>query len=385
VPTLAVVTSTGPESAVAPAETPSRRAVVVGASLAGLMTSLALARGGWQVAVLERAGARRPSGAALAVDPSDLVRLLGEETAATVLSHLVSDPTGVGADLPVTWAALHSALQAAATGHAGIRLHRSTLVRDVRQDDVRAWAVTSTGAVHTGDLLVGADGYRSVVRRAVAPDKPDARFARYVLWLGIAEEHDLGPVRWPAGLDIRPSGEHLLLGYPLPAADGSQRGGSRRLGWAWYDATRNDELRRAGAVRGSVVQHSLQGTQIPEATYGQLAAEAGRHWSAPWSQAIEDSVARRAVTATPVSEYLPDRLVAGRLVLVGDAAHVPTPMTGGGFAASLADAEALAATVADIDAADVPEALVVHERRRLQPARALVQSGQDFSRSFAGR
>jgi 2-polyprenyl-6-methoxyphenol hydroxylase-like FAD-dependent oxidoreductase len=60
-------------------------------------------------------------------------------------------------------------------------------------------------------------------------------------------------------------------------------------------------------------------------------------------------------------------------------------MTGGGFAASLADAEALATTVAGVDAADVPEALVVHERRRLQPARALVQSGQDFSRSFAGR
>jgi 2-polyprenyl-6-methoxyphenol hydroxylase-like FAD-dependent oxidoreductase len=364
---------------------PSRRAVVVGASLAGLLTSLALARVGWQVAVVERAGAHRPSGAALAVNPSDLVRLLGDDTAAAVLSRLASDRAGVGADLPVTWAALHSALQAAAAQDAGIRLHHSTPVRDVRQDAVRAWAVTSTGGVHTGDLLVGADGYRSVVRRAVAPDRPDARFAGYVLWLGIAEEPELGPVRWPAGLDIRSTGEHLLLGYPLPAADGSQRAGSRRLGWAWHDATRNDEFRRGGAVHGSVVQHSLHGTQIPETTYAQLAAGAQRHWPAPWSQAIADSVARRAVTATPVSEYLPDRLVAGRLVLVGDAAHVPTPMTGGGFAASLADAEALAATVAEIDAADVPDALVVHERRRLQPARALVQSGQDFSRSFAGR
>jgi 2-polyprenyl-6-methoxyphenol hydroxylase-like FAD-dependent oxidoreductase len=265
------------------AERPSRRAVVVGASLAGLMTSLALARGGWQVAVLERADARRPTGAALAMDPSDLVRLLGEETAARVMSHLAQVPADVGAGFAVTWAALHSGLHAAAAQHAGIRLHHSTLVRDVRQDDVRAWAVTSTGSVHTGDLLVGADGYRSVVRRAVAPDRPDARFAGYVLWLGIAEEHDLGRVRWPTGLDIRSSGEHLLLGYPLAAADGSQRAGSRRLGWAWYDATRNDEFRRAGAAQGSVVQHSLQGTQIPEGTYGQLAAEAERHWPAPWS------------------------------------------------------------------------------------------------------
>jgi 2-polyprenyl-6-methoxyphenol hydroxylase-like FAD-dependent oxidoreductase len=364
----------------------ARRAIVVGASLAGLMTSLALARVGWQVTVLERAGAHRSSGAALAVDPPDLAHLLGQEGASIVLSHLAQDAADARAGLPVTWQALHAGLQAAADQQPGIRLHHRTPVARVGQDVEQAWAITDTGQTHTGDLLVGADGYRSVVRAAVAPDKPHARFAGYVLWLGVASEADLGGARWPAGLDIRSSGDHhRLLGYPLPAPDGSQTPGSRRLGWAWYDATRNHQLRSAGAVDGSVVQHSLRAADIPAATYAQLAAEAGRRWPAPWAQAIEDSIARRAVTATPISEYLPDRLVNGRLVLVGDAAHVPTPMTGSGFATSLDDAHVLADTVAPSGGADVPDGLLAYQRQRLEPARSLVQSGQQFSRAFAGR
>ncbi len=359
-----------------------QQAMVVGASLAGLMTSLALARAGWEITVLERAGAHRSSGAALAVDPPDLVRLLGEAVAATVLSHLARDAADVSAGLPVTWQALHAGLQAAADQQPGIRLHHHTPVVEVGQDTKRAWAITSTGRRHTGDLLIGADGYRSVVRAAVAPDRPHALFAGYVLWLGIAVEPDLGRLRWPTGLDIRASGEHhRLLGYPLPAPDGSRTPGARQLGWAWYDATRNHLLRTVGAVDGSVVQHSLRATDILEATYAELAAEAGRRWPAPWAQAIADSIARRAVTATPITEYLPDRLVAGRLVLVGDAAHVPTPMTGSGFAASLDDAYVLAETVSPVGG-DVPDELMAYQRQRLGPARWLVQSGQQFSRAF---
>jgi 2-polyprenyl-6-methoxyphenol hydroxylase-like FAD-dependent oxidoreductase len=363
----------------------ARRAVVVGASLSGLMSALALARTGWQVTVLERAGAHRSSGAALAVNPPDLVELLGDAAATTVLTHLGQDAADVRAGLPVSWQALHSGLRHAADQQAAIRLQHRTTVVEVGQDVTHAWALTDIGETHTGDLLVGADGYRSLVRVAVAPDKPDARYAGYVLWLGIAAEQDLGPLRWPTGLDIRDSGDHLLLGYPLPAADGSRVPGRRQLGWAWYDATRNELFRRTGAVQDNVVHHSMRPGDIPEATYADLAAEAIRRWPAPWAESIADSIARRAVTATPISEYLPDRLTDGRTVLVGDAAHVPTPMTGGGFAASLADARILALAVAESDGDHVPDALLVYQEQRLGPARWLVQSGQGFSRSFSRR
>jgi 2-polyprenyl-6-methoxyphenol hydroxylase-like FAD-dependent oxidoreductase len=319
------------------------------------------------------------------VNPSDLVRLLGRDASATVLSHLAHDAADGSAGLPVTWRALHTGLQSVAAQHPRIRLHHRSPVVKVGQDAGQVWATTDSGAVCTGDVLVGADGYRSVVRAAVAPDNPDARFAGYVLWLGIAAEQNLGPGRWPTGLDIQDSGDHLLLGYPLPAPNGVRTPGSRRLGWAWYDASRNGAFRRAGSVRGDVVQRSLRPADISETTYTELAAQARRLWPAPWAQAIVDSVARRDVTATPISEYLPDQLVAGRLVLVGDAAHVPSPMTGAGFGAALADAETLARAMAAANSATAPDALLTYERKRLGPARSLVESGQRFSRSFAGR
>ncbi|WP_442853138.1 FAD-dependent monooxygenase [Arthrobacter sp. 9MFCol3.1] len=41
-----------------------------------------------------------------------------------------------------------------------------------------------------------------------------------------------------------------------------------------------------------------------------------------------------------MAEYVPARLARGRVAIVGDAAHVPTPMAGSGFPESLCDAEA---------------------------------------------
>lgn len=71
------------------------------------------------------------------------------------------------------------------------------------------------------------------------------------------------------------------------------------------------------------------------------------------------------------------------MVLVGDAAHVPTPMTGRGFGTSLDDAEALARHFCDTTAQDVSDALAAYEAERLAPAQNLVLSGQGFSRAFA--
>ncbi len=75
-----------------------------------------------------------------------------------------------------------------------------------------------------------------------------------------------------------------------------------------------------------------------------------------------------------------------RLALVGDAAHVPTPMTGAGFSASLDDAEAIAESVAaGVHGSALPMALRQYERERLGTVRNMVQSGQQFSRSFTSR
>jgi 2-polyprenyl-6-methoxyphenol hydroxylase-like FAD-dependent oxidoreductase len=350
-------------------------AVVVGGSLSGLMTALALSRGGVDVTILERAAAVRETGAALRVDEDLLQRLTGRRTGP-------QHAPGIGVQ---AWTAVHDLLRTALESDPHVQLRHDTTVQTVGFDEDSAWAVTADGEVVHGDVVIGADGHRSVVRRSVSPQAPDATFAGYVLWLGIADEAAIPSAhRWPQEVAYLSSREDLLLGYPLPGRDGSGRTGGRQLGWAWFDTSRKDLLRDTGAVVDGVVQRSLPPAEVPQAVLDELAAEAPDRWPAPWCDAVRDVIDRRAVIGTPVAEYLPDRLVAGRIALVGDAAHVPTPMTGTGFNESLRDAEAIAeAVVTGLRAGSIPRALRGYERRRLGPVRSMVRSGQEFSRSFA--
>lgn len=352
------------------------RVVIVGASLSGLMTALALSRIGMGVTLLERSDDTGRTGAALHIPDGLLERITG------LPSAQVPQPITPGIQ---TWFAAHGALRAAVDADPAIELRQNTIVRRVDQDSSEAWAITASGDRVSGGLLIGADGHRSVVRRSVAPDKPDATFAGYVIWIGIAEEVSIGSKRWPRDVAFLGDYDNTLLGYPLPGIDGSTAVGSRRLGWAWYDSSRNELLRSSGAVEGSVVRHSLMPAGIPNATYRELAVQARRLFPSPWRDAILDSIERRAVIGTPIAEYVPDLLVRGRMALVGDAAHVPTPMTGSGFSESLHDAEALAAALSAQPASDIEAALLDYEGERLRSVRSLVQSGQGFSRSFAAR
>src|SRR3954463_7198466 len=85
--------------------------------------------------------------------------------------------------------------------------------------------------------------------------------------------------------------------------------GHRRLGWAWYDNTRNDLLRRLGCVEGNVVRHSLNAPDIPEQTLIELAEQASVRWTQPWLDATLHSIQTRNLTGTPIAEYVPDKLV----------------------------------------------------------------------------
>lgn len=345
-------------------------AIIVGGSLAGLTSALALAGRGLDVTVLERTGRTPRSGGAVGVDPAHLLSTTG-----------VGSRDGRDGFTAESWQGLHARLTAAAEQHPGIAIRHESPVEVVGEDDRSAWACAD-GRVLRGDVLIGADGHRSLVRGAIAPDNPDAEFAGYVLWIGIAREQDIPPVRrWPTAPDILDGDGAMLIGYPLEGADGSRAEGERRLGWAWFDASRNALLRETGAVRDGVVRHSLRPSSIPEATLVELAMETSR-WPQPWRAAIEETVQRRLVTGVPIAEYVPRRLVSPRMALVGNAAHVPTPMTGKGFDASLEDAAALARVLQKARAAEVPAALAQYEKNRINEVAGMVRSGHAFSRRF---
>jgi 2-polyprenyl-6-methoxyphenol hydroxylase-like FAD-dependent oxidoreductase len=358
----------------------SESVIVVGASLAGLMTGLALSRSGIEVTMLERAGADPRTGDAVGVDPARLERVTG-----VLLPNLSSaSATSVTPGIH-SWTAVHAHLNAAVAADPRITLHHRARVQTVGQNDERAWATTDDGRTFTGAAVIGADGHSSVVRGAVAPTAPHAAFAGYVIWLGVSDEASLPESsRWPRDVAFLDSRDGLMLGYPLPGPGGQATPGERRLGWAWYDATRNDLFNAMGSVKGNVVQHSLRPSDIPTGTYAELAREAQASWPEPWRSAVRDGLERRSVIGIPIAEYVPNQLASGRVVIIGDAAHVPSPMTGSGFSASLSDAEAVAsALTTGRDRNAMAEALADYERQRLDSARSLVLGGQRFSRSFA--
>ncbi|MCH8684420.1 FAD-dependent monooxygenase [Pedomonas mirosovicensis] len=354
-----------------------RRAVVVGGSLAGLMSALALSRVGLQVTVLERSDRKSRTGAALEVSEGLLERLTGRHTKA--VANIL--PTGAQA-----WADVHAGLRSVAQADPNICIRSPVRVACADQDERGAWAVAENGEVVTGDIVVGADGHASVVRQHVAPESPDAKFAGYLIWLGLVDEHLIRSRPWPSNLAILYERDYCLNAYYLPGPGGTVAAGKRRIGWGWYDARQTDLLRASGCLVGNVVQRTLRPDKIPRSTFEDLAAEARDIWPDPWREAILHCIERREVIGTPVAEYMPKRLIRGRVCLVGDAAHVPSPMTGRGFAASALDALALAeALERNLPGHGVADALCRYETKRLEAARDLVLSGQSFSRSFAPR
>ncbi|KPL68488.1 hypothetical protein SZ64_10440 [Erythrobacter sp. SG61-1L] len=103
--------------------------------------------------------------------------------------------------------------------------------------------------------MVGADGYQSVVRRQMCPERPDAAFAHYLAWVGFAEESALS-VRFPPHLEFLEAGPYLLLGFPLTAAedamalarflDGAALRTDPVAALRSYEASRLPDVRRLG-------------------------------------------------------------------------------------------------------------------------------------------
>ncbi len=105
----------------------------------------------------------------------------------------------------------------------------------------------------------------------------------------------------------------------------------------------------------------------------------------PWLSAALQAVETRNLTGIPIKEYVPDNLVNGRMALVGDAGHVPAPITASGFNESLQDAAVLGEYVAKgKQGSAAVQALNKYESLRLKKVRQMVQSGQWYSQAFGG-
>jgi 2-polyprenyl-6-methoxyphenol hydroxylase-like FAD-dependent oxidoreductase len=84
----------------------------------------------------------------------------------------------------------------------------------------------------------------------------------------------------------------------------------------------------------------------------------------------------------PIAEYVPPRLIAGHMALIGDAAHVSSPTTGSGFHYALLDVLSLRQALAGADGETVAQRLTRFEQARLADDRQLALYGQRWSRDY---
>ncbi len=325
------------------------RALIVGGGIAGLAAASALHRARWDVEVVERDPARRDRGTGLYL-PGNGARALDRlgvlapvlDRAVLIESQRILDHRGrvlVEIDLPRTWggcgpclalprAELHRVLYDACG--APIRHGETVVSLGPGGDGV---AVTlSGGGRRDVDLLVGADGIRSSIRRLLG-DAGVPRPVGQLSWRFVVEE--LPDVRtWTALLG---DGRTFLL-VPI--------GAGRVYCYADVNATENATEPSAGpATAGS----------------GRL-RELFADFAGPVPAALDRVDSSTALHVAPIEELVVTRPAVGGVVLIGDAAHATSPNMAQGAVMACEDGLVLADELTT--GYPVPAALAAFTSRR---------------------
>jgi 2-polyprenyl-6-methoxyphenol hydroxylase-like FAD-dependent oxidoreductase len=151
----------------------------------------------------------------------------------------------------------------------------------------------------------------------------------------------------------------------------------------WYDPEQRDWLHEAGLLDGQTVHGSLAPGALPGPVRQRLADFAAARWPSPWREALTVALAAGTVFGTPIVQYKPARMAAGRVALAGDAAHAASPMVGGGFRQGLYDVRALTQALSAVDSPDgVPDALARYSQARLAPAIRHVRNSEQETASY---
>lgn len=240
------------------------RVAVVGGSIAGCATAIALSRLGCEVDVFERSsGALRDRGSGIAIPLPLRDELIangylpaGYPSCVPVRRHwAVADGTNDGsvvwrqpsAAAMSNWGVLWRSLRA---GVADDRYHDAAAIETVDANTDRASITLTDGTTATFDVIIGADGYRSTVRPLVV-DTTEPDYAGYILWRGNFPESRLTNRAAIDALDAEHAwltvgfdGGHAVM-YPIPDFDNGASTGRRRINWAIY-APKPDGLTISG-------------------------------------------------------------------------------------------------------------------------------------------
>ncbi|WP_431963186.1 FAD-dependent oxidoreductase [Nocardia sp. bgisy134] len=333
-----------------------RRVIVAGGGIGGMAAALALQHKGFDSVVFERAQALRDGGAGvhlwtngmLALDSLGVADHLLKSTVAQQFCHfstwrgevMAAWRVGEFAErhgqptIGVERSALHAALRNAL---GGSQIHAGARVIGCTQDERGVAVRLADGQVERGDLLIGADGIHSAVRAGLHGTRPP-RYNGYIAQRGKAFlRHDLIP----------PGSFNAMFGPGIR--------------FVYYDVA-------PGVVHWmSVANGPAAGHDDPGVL--RTLTERHRDWAAP----VGDILAATPPSGIIRSEALdrkPDRRWgAGRVTLLGDAAHPMAFNIGQGACQAVEDAVVLAECLASAPADPVSALRAYEKERRARTAR----------------
>jgi FAD-dependent urate hydroxylase len=349
------------------------KALIAGGGVAGPVTAMALQRAGIDAVVYE---AHAPGDAgsylSLAANGIDALRAIGAD--GPVLAAGFPTPTNVllsGTGRRLGAVGNGGRLADGTVSHAIKRprlyqvLHEQAAARGIHIEYGRRLvgaegtagggveAVFDDGSRATGDLLVGADGIHSVTRRLIDPAAPSGRYVGLVNFGGYTPDS--------AGAG-EPGAWHMIFGRRAFFGHVAHPDG----GTVWF----------ANVPRPPVTPAERAATG--DGQWRRQLAELFADDRGPARELIEAGRLELAGDSTHDLPSVPTWR-RGPMVIVGDAAHAPSPSSGQGASMAAEDAVVLAKCLRDL--ADIPAALAAYEGLRRKRVERIVAQGARTGRA----
>ena len=337
------------------------RTLIIGGGVAGLAAGLALHGVGVDTVVLERrrtAGASAGSYLTLAPNGLSAAAAIGVEADLEAAGFPTDANLLVGATGRTL--GLLSLGVPLASGTRGVTIRRSDLVGvleahaerrgvDVRRDTVVTGLADGGVRLEGGerveaDVVIGADGVRSVLRAAIDPAAPGPRYVGLTNFGGITRAT-------PIADRLRPRAWTMVFGrraffgaHPTPAGD-----------VVWFVNVPEPEIPRD--IRASTTDEQWRARLA-----GLVADDVGEAASL-----IREGRLELAGDSTFDLPRVP-RWRTGTTILIGDAAHAPSPSSGQGASLALEDAVVLAQQLrgVEVDPAAALERFETVRRKRVE-------------------
>ena len=323
-------------------------ATIIGGSIAGLFTANALIQKGWNVTVHEKVESPlsgRGAGIATYDELADLVfkatgnnQVLGTK-AKTRVSLDIKGNINSSYDYPqvyTSWQYLFSLLR------NNIKNSKYFMNDDcikIIQDGESATALFSNGKKKKSDLIIIANGMKSVIRKYV-DQNAIPQYAGYVGWRGVVNEKDISveslKILSEYFVVVLPFNQQIAS-YPI-AGEGENPfdKGNRRINWIWYKpATEKDLKKLFFGKSGKQYKDGIPPNEIRDQVLKELLLEANNILP---PQMYELIIKTSQPLIQPIYDLESNFMVNKRLITLGDAAFTARPHVGMGVTKAAIDA-----------------------------------------------